>query len=100
MTVPDTHPTWCLGAGCGERGWHISRRLIVDADLRATGQDLRADQPVAGVRLVQLLAGDVEPHVVLTDAQDDHRSAMVLTLRQARSLRRFLARLIEQVEPI
>jgi hypothetical protein len=99
VTGPETHPSWCTGTGCFARGWHVSRALVVEADLRTTGQDLSADQRAAMVRLVQLLAGDSEPHVTLTDAQDDHRSALVLSVRQARILRRFLARLIEQVEP-
>jgi hypothetical protein len=98
MSAPIDHPSWCIGHGCEARGWHVSRRLTVDADMRTTGQDLDVDQAAAALRLVQLLAADVEPHVTLTNADEDDRFALLLTLRQARILRRLLYRLTALAE--
>jgi hypothetical protein len=99
MTVPDQHPTWCAREGCATRGWHASARLLVHADDRTTGQDLQADQPAAALRLVQLLtASDAEPHLALTGGDLDDRTAMLLSVRQSRVLRRLLLRLVQEAE--
>jgi hypothetical protein len=88
MTGPDglAHPTWCLRDGCETRGWHASRRLVVEL----TGNT----GTTASVRLVQLVVGDAEPHITMA-AGDDDAVALLFTIRQARILRRFLARLVE-----
>jgi hypothetical protein len=91
------HPAWCDRSGCTARGWHGSARLLVHADGRTTGQNMAADQPAAAVRLVQLLA-DADPQITLTGGDLDDRAALLLTVRQARALRRFLARLVDQAE--
>jgi hypothetical protein len=98
MTAPDQHPHWCTRDGCATRGWHASARLLVHADELTTGQDLKADPPAAAARLVQLTAGDTEPHLALTGGDLDDRAAMLLSVRQSRVLRRFLLRLVEMAE--
>jgi hypothetical protein len=104
VTAAEQHPAWCDRTGCTARGWHASARLIVHADARTTGQDLKADEPAAAARLVQLLASDAEPYVVVvtgarTQIRDgDEGPGLVLSLRQSRILRRFVLRLVEQAE--
>jgi hypothetical protein len=89
VTGPGEHPHWCVGGNCNERGWHASRRLVVD--LSGDGG------AAANLRLVQLAVGDTEPFITLAGTNDE-APALVLTIRQAKILRRFLARLAELAE--
>jgi hypothetical protein len=99
VTAPNKHRHWCIGEDGAARGWHASPRLLVHADARTTGQDLKSAEQAAAVRLVQLMVpGDVEPHLALTGGDLDDRAAMLLTVRQSRVLRRFLLRLVEMAE--
>ncbi|HEY3004203.1 MAG TPA: hypothetical protein VGJ44_17790 [Kribbellaceae bacterium] len=89
MTGPDEHPHWCVGGDCAARGWHASRRLTLD---------LSGDSGSAiNLRLVQITVGDSEPHITLAGGGGE-APAIALTVRQARILRRFLARLAELAE--
>ena len=94
MTAPDRHPSWCVGVGCQSRGWHASRPLVV------TGTDNNGAAATM-LRIVQLL-GDAEPHITLTGARvftaGDEPPALLLSLRQARTLRRFLLVLAQRAE--
>ena len=101
VNAPGEHPSWCDKNGCQGRGWHASARLLVHPDAHTTGPDLRADQPAAAVRLVQLLVSDAEPFVVLTGARTligdgDEGPGLLLSIRQSRI--RFVLRLVEMAE--
>jgi hypothetical protein len=89
VTGPAEHPHWCERNNCSDRGWHASRRLTLD---------LSGDSGAAvNLRLVQITVGDSEPHITLAGGGGE-TPAIALTIRQARILRRFLARLAELAE--
>jgi hypothetical protein len=74
------HPFWCERDGCRERGWHVSRTLAArDGDR----------EPVT-VGLVQLTAPGAAPHLAV--------GPMLVSVRQAVVLRRFIGQLVEMAE--
>jgi hypothetical protein len=86
MTVPTPdlqHPYWCLRRNCAELGAHTSRALV------AADPDDTTDPVTVG--LMQLLAGRARPQIGLTTPGD----AVLLSVDQARILRRYLGRLVD-----
>jgi hypothetical protein len=87
---PDAHPLWCTRQGCAARGWHASRPL--------TAVQPGSDQPEpVTARLVQLLAPHADTHLTLTAGRGEGAAGpqLLMTVHQARILRRFLGRLVE-----
>jgi hypothetical protein len=97
VTAPTelTHPLWCLRERCAERGWHASRPLVAR---QAPDSD-----PLQAVtcRLIQLVGvDDVDPYVNLTAGTGGGAAGpeLVMSIQQARILKRFLGRLVEMAE--